>query len=384
MAITDDRDVRDAIWYATDAISNRLQNNSIYIEKAKKSMKTLKDCCYNIDWDNARGLGEQKQYVWEDWDLKELRLNTKIPTREEIEKKIERWNTQDIFTDSFIFHYKYTCEDGYKIETQCCIPTQAFCMPTHLEDEDRVRKQRAAVNELIDKVLKHYNKKYSKEEYCMIGTDTKKKALKCYNDKHSKEEYGMTGMQFENFNTALRAMGGSFGIELDGMNEIAHIEIPAGYLKYFDIKMPTTDFCTKKLNTEWIEGLPAIKKIETYNDRVTKVTFIDDTFTKAVCSENDHFDEDVGITICCMKRLFGKDGNRMYNDMIRYAHKVIDDNAKKKEAEAKEKAERKLKAKKAAGKKAVKKLKAKQEQIDIQTQAIIQAHDALEARNSEA
>ena len=42
------------------------------------------------------------------------------------------------------------------------------------------------------------------------------------------------------------------------------------------------------------------------------------------------------------------------------------------------------KAKKAAGKKATKKLLKMQEQIDIQTQAIIQAHDELEARHSEA
>lgn len=196
----------------------------------------------------------------------------------------------------------------------------------------------------------------------------------------------MTTMQFEKFDTALKAMHGNLSIELDGMCDIAHIDVPLNYLKYFDIKMPITDFCvSKRTDTgNWINGLPAIKKIETYNDRVVKVTFIDDTFTKSVCSENDHFDLDVGITICCMKRLFGKDGNRMYNDMIRKAHKVIDENIKKKEAEAKEKAERKLKAKKAACKKATKKLLAKQEQIDIQTQAIIQAHEELEARAREA
>lgn len=206
---------------------------------------------------------------------------------------------------------------------------------------------------------------------------------------YATEVYNMTTMQFEKFDTALRSMHGNLSIELDGPRDsecIAHIDVPLNYLKYFDIKMPTTDFCVSKRKDagNWIEGLPAIKKIETYNDRVTKVTFIDDTFTKAVCSENDHFDEDVGITICCMKRLFGKDGNRMYNDMIRKAHKVIDENNKKKEAEAKEKAERKLKARKAAGKKAAKKLMAKQEQIDIQAEAIIKAHEELEARAREA
>ena len=236
-------------------------------------------------------------------------------------------------------------------------------MPTSLDDEDRVRKQRAAINEVIDKALKHYN------------------------DKYSKEEYGMTNTELGKIENDIRMINGSLTIEGIDRNDLtAHIEIPFEYLKYIKVAMPTTDFCVSKRKDtgNWIEGLPAIKKIETYNDRVVKVTFIDDTFTKSVCSENDHFDEDVGITICCMKRLFGKDGNRMYNDMIRKAHKVMDENAKKKEQEVKEKAERKLKAKKAACKKATKKLLAKQEQIDIQAEAIIKAHDVLEARNGEA
>lgn len=269
MAITDDRDVRDAIWYATDAISNRLVNDSMFIEKVKNSTEDLKDCCYDVD-----------------------------------------------------------------------------CY--------RVR-------ELIDKVSKHYN------------------------DKYSKEEYGMTGSEFKKIENDIRIINGNISLTFDGECDIAHIYVPLNYLKCFDIKMPTTDFCVSKRKDtgNWIEGLPAIKKIETYNDRVTKVTFIDDTFTKSVCSENDHFDEDVGITICCMKRLFGKDGNRMYNDMIRKAHKVIDENNKKKEAEVKEEAERKLRAKKAACNKAARKLLKKQEQIDIQAQAIIKAHRMLEDEQRE-
>ena len=373
MAITYDQDIRDAIWYATDAISNRLQNNSILIEKTKKSMGNLKDLCYNIDWDNARGLGEKMRYAWEDWNLKELRLpklkvqeskpTTKIPTREEIEKKIKRWNRYDIFNDCYVFYYRYTCEDGYKIEIECSIPACGICCPTHIEDEARVRKHRAAINELIEKVLKHYN------------------------DKYSKEEYGMTNTEIKKIENDICMINGSLIIEGIDRNDLtAHIEIPFEYLKYIKVAMPTTDFCVSKRKDagNWIEGLPAIKKVETYNDRVVKVTFIDDTFTKAVCSENDHFDLDVGITICSMKRLLGKDGNRHYNDLIRKAHKVIIENAKKKEAEAKEEAERKLKAKKAACKKAAKKLLKKQEQIDIQAQAIIQAHEELEARAREA
>lgn len=347
-------------------------NDSLFIKAIKNSTENLKDCYYSIDLGNVRGLEEQKRLAWEDLNLKELSLpklkvhgiepRTKIPTREEIEKKIERWVTHNRLNDRYVFYYRYTFEDGYKIQSECSISVESACCPTLLDDEDRARKQRAAKNELIDKVFKHYN------------------------DKYFKEEYGMTGSEFKKIENGIRMINGNIVIEgLTNNDCTAHIEVPFEYLRYIKIAMPTTDFCLSngKDADNWIEGLPAIKKIETYNDRVTKVTFIDDTFTKSVCSENDHFDEDVGITICCMKRLFGKDGNRMYNDMIRKAHKVIDENNKKKEAEAKEKAERKLKAKKATCKKAAKKLLKKQEQIDIQTQAIIKAHRMLEDEQRE-
>lgn len=344
-------------------------NDPLFIEKIKNSTENLKNCCYNIDLDNVRGLGEQLQYAWENWKLKELRLpelkvqeskpSTKIPTREEIYNRITFFSETHPDTNEIKIMYQYTFDNGMHAVTEAIIDADKL----YSSDDYRITKETKAINKLIDMVLDHYN------------------------DKYSKEEYGMTGAECKKIENDIRMIKGDLTIEGITRDDLtAHIEVPFEYLKYIKVAMPTTDFCVRKRNDagNWIEGLPAIKKIETYNDRVTKVTFIDDTFTKSVCSENDHFDEDVGITICCMKRLFGKDGNRMYNDLIRKAHKVIIENVKKKEAEAKEKAERKLKAKKAACKKATKKLLAKQEQIDIQTQAIIQAHDALEARDSEA
>lgn len=133
---------------------------------------------------------------------------------------------------------------------------------------------------------------------------------------------------------------------------------------------------------EWIEGLPAVDKVEVYNDRAIKMTFIDGTFTKAVCSENDIFNLDVGITICAMKRLLGTNsGNatKEYNRFINYVHDVIDTNEKMKFAVEAQIAKEKAKKRKAELKKAAKKLKAKEEQIDIQKQAIIRAHQEMEA-----
>lgn len=119
--------------------------------------------------------------------------------------------------------------------------------------------------------------------------------------------------------------------------------------------------------------IPHVKKVEIYNERVVKVTFVDDTFTKSVCSPNDRFDIDVGITICLMKRWLGKDGNKLYNNMLRDIHKTMEHNEKVKEKEAEEKRERKRKQRKEELKKAAKKAKERQEQIDIRKTAIIEA-----------
>jgi hypothetical protein len=127
---------------------------------------------------------------------------------------------------------------------------------------------------------------------------------------------------------------------------------------------------------KWIEGLPAVKKVETYNNRVVKVTFIDGTFTKAVCSENDNFDLDMGITICAMKRLLGtnsENATREYNRFISHVHNVMEKNSLDEVAEEARRAKEKAKKRKAELKRAAKKLKAREEQIDIQKQAILRA-----------
>lgn len=123
------------------------------------------------------------------------------------------------------------------------------------------------------------------------------------------------------------------------------------------------------------DGYPTPKpvKVETYNDRVVKVTFEDGSFTKSVCSDNDTFDLDVGITICILKRVMGKNGHKLYNNMMRDIHKIMDENEKDKEKARKEKAERKAKQRKTELKAAAKKAKARQDQIDIQKTAFVEA-----------
>lgn len=85
-------------------------------------------------------------------------------------------------------------------------------------------------------------------------------------------------------------------------------------------------------------GIPAVVRIDTYNNRVVLVRFYDGSFTKAVCAEGDTFNLDTGISICLMKRMLSKDqkkATKMYNQMIQEA-KNEEAARQKREAEFKE------------------------------------------------
>lgn len=86
-----------------------------------------------------------------------------------------------------------------------------------------------------------------------------------------------------------------------------------------------------------------ITKVITHNDRVVIVKFSDGSFTKAVCSENDHFDLDVGIQVCLMKKMLGNAG---YYKIMKDIHKMMDDQEEAKAKAAEEKNLRREKQKK--------------------------------------
>ena len=52
--------------------------------------------------------------------------------------------------------------------------------------------------------------------------------------------------------------------------------------------------------------VPNIYDVKVYNDKVVKVIFADRTTETAVCQEGDKFDLDIGITVCLMKRMLGR------------------------------------------------------------------------------
>ena len=194
------------------------------------------------------------------------------------------------------------------------------------------------------------------------------KVQKYYKDKKKAEENKMSSIMND-----LSKICNDITINT-GINEatIVRFTIPYHNLPHLAVLTPTPA-ASRKVDKPWIEGLPAVKNVETYNDRVVKVTFIDDTFTKSICSENDHFDLDVGITICAMKRIFGEHGTREYNRFIEHAHDVMVRNEKQKEAEKAAKEAEKVKRRKAELKKAAKELKAKEAYIGMHKEAYLRA-----------
>lgn len=155
------------------------------------------------------------------------------------------------------------------------------------------------------------------------------------------------------------------------------VMVPSPCFSKPDILDKNFNCCTNSGSRNSTNVLPKAIKVETYNNRVVKVTFADGTFTKSVCSENDIFDLDVGITICLFKRILGKDGHKEYNDLIRNVHKTMEKNEEEKRKKKEQDEKKRKKQRKETMAKAAKKLKAKEEAIDIRVQAIIRAKEKL-------
>lgn len=127
-----------------------------------------------------------------------------------------------------------------------------------------------------------------------------------------------------------------------------------------------------------------ISRVDVYNSKVVKITYGDGTFTKAVCSENDVFDLDTGITICLIKRILGGGdcGNKNYNNLIRSVHDLMERDQREREEFKKYKLARKEKQKEIEHKRAEGKARAREEQIEIQKEAYLRAMRELNGEAS--
>lgn len=109
-----------------------------------------------------------------------------------------------------------------------------------------------------------------------------------------------------------------------------------------------------------------LTKIVTHNERVVIVYFDDGSFTKAVCSEKDHFDLDVGIQVCFLKKMLGV---KNYYSLLKDVHNMMDKEEEMKKKAAAEKKERRDRQNARAEKNRIK----KQNAIDTYKQDITEA-----------
>ena len=279
-------------------------------------------------------------------------INRLYPTVTEIRSKISK----EINVKENLALYKYN--DGY------CVCMRAV----DLKDVDVVKNgfrtglaDTVAICELTDEVHEFYKKKFIEEEMKM-----------------SMEQYN-------NLCRLIKSLGGT--VDLDySQYERCRINLPIEKLKWIKVVLPETNFDKYKIPNKWgYEGtdIPPVVNVETYNNRVVKVTFADGSFTKSVCSENDTFDLDVGISVCITKRMMGKDGHKNYNNMMRKVHEQMIKNAKDEVAKKAKIQEEKEKRKKANERKAEKKDRAKKEIIDIQKTAMLSALEEFHSKTGD-
>lgn len=71
---------------------------------------------------------------------------------------------------------------------------------------------------------------------------------------------------------------------------------------------------------------PLVSDVKTYNEKVVIVEWSDGTQTKSICSDNDVFDFDFGVTICILKKYLEQDGvksgTKAYNDLMDKIHSM--------------------------------------------------------------
>lgn len=109
------------------------------------------------------------------------------------------------------------------------------------------------------------------------------------------------------------------------------------------------------------KSLPKVIDVQTYGDKVVKVTFSDGSFTKAVKDDDDDF-LTAGIAICYLKKMLAADAKystNAFNKVLTKILKIMDKN--RKAAEKKKKDEAEAKAKRLAKEAKKNKKKAKRE-----------------------
>ena len=174
---------------------------------------------------------------------------------------------------------------------------------------------------------------------------------------------------FENLKRAVFACKGDIEFEstMDmRMRDIVTFRVPMHNLNSF-----YRILLSERTDPEPISMIvPKIKGVEVFNNQAIKVYFDDGSFTRCVCDKKQAFDFYTGIAFCIIKKMLGKDGHKVFNNIMRNAFKQLDaiEKEKKQKAVEAERLERKRMKAKARHERKMK--KERDEKIDIIAEAI--------------
>ena len=139
----------------------------------------------------------------------------------------------------------------------------------------------------------------------------------------------MTGISFNDVEKDLKKLG----IEL---STIRHSSGDAGFEieGYFNPEVYNKSRISRKKDDNkptWVcQVLPEMKKV-IFNGPATTILWKDGTKTTVKCQAEDVWSDEVGIAMCCLKRILGNEGN--FNNIFRKAMKVAEAQYKKEELE---------------------------------------------------
>lgn len=140
---------------------------------------------------------------------------------------------------------------------------------------------------------------------------------------------------------------------------------------YFSPYAHTALIRKREFEPDFIKDVAILAK-----DKVVQVTFKDGTSEKAVCSDEDSFSLEVGITICLAKKILG--GTGKYNSIIRKALKILENKRKSEERDREEKNRILKKAQKKKEYLERREQKRREEKIKIQEEAYYRAMKRIE------
>ena len=202
-----------------------------------------------------------------------------------------------------------------------------------------------------------------------------------YDNMMIRKVLNMDSTRFNRFVSLLNAAGGNFNMERSvDVNPMVNIEIPYNMLYHLHIDGDGSVLFNPADGPFGLlfGRIPAILQIQTFNDRVVQVTFIDGSQTKCVCGKDETFDLYEGIAFCLFKRFLGKEkGHKRFNDLMRYAFKKLDAQEESKNREAEIKAENKRHEEKKKLQAQRRKEKKREEKIGIFVEALKRNRQAI-------